>query len=73
MHAVQARLQTHVCVIEHLLATNLSHRTPLTAAANVKLRYAVMMYTRANTLAQQELDQQQNQVVGQPVVEAVLA
>ena len=32
-----------------------------------------MMYTRANTLARQELDQQQNQVVGQPVVEAALA
>jgi len=32
-----------------------------------------MMYTCANTLARQELDQQQNQVVGQPVVEAALA
>jgi len=31
-----------------------------------------MMYTRANTLARQELDRQQNQVVGQPVVEAAL-
>jgi len=32
-----------------------------------------MVYTRANTLARQELDWQQNQVVGQPVVEAALA
>jgi len=37
------------------------------------LRYAVMMYTRANTLAGQELDWQQNQVVGQLLVEAALA
>jgi len=79
MHAAQARLQTHVCAIKHLLTTNLrlcqnaSRRTSLTAAADMKLRYAVMMYTRANTLARQELDRQQNQVVGQPVVEAALA
>jgi len=65
--------------IEHLLTTSLrlcqnaSHRTSLTAAADMKLRYAAMMYTRANTLARQELDRQQNQVVGQPVVEAALA
>jgi len=39
----------------------------------MKLRYTVMMYTRANILARQELDRQQNQVVGQPVVEAALA
>ena len=32
-----------------------------------------MMYTRANTLARQEWDRQQNQVVGQPVVEAAFA
>jgi len=32
-----------------------------------------MMYTRANTLAQQKLDRQQNQVVGQPEVEVALA
>ena len=53
-HAAQARLQTHVCVNEHLLTTNLrlcqnaSHRTSRTAAADMKLRYAAMMYTRAN-------------------------
>jgi len=45
----------------------------VTAAADMKLRYAAMMYMRANTLARQELDQQQNQVVGQPVGEAALA
>jgi len=39
----------------------------------MKLRYAVMMYTRANTLAGQESDWQQNQVVGQLGVEAALA
>jgi len=39
----------------------------------MKLRYAAMMYTRANTLARQEWDRQQNQVVGQPVVEAAFA
>jgi len=39
----------------------------------MKLRYLVMMYTRANTLALQECDGQQNQVVGQQVVEAALA
>jgi len=78
-HAAQARLQTHLQVIEHLLTTNLmlcqntSHRTSLTGAANMKLRYLVMMYTRANTLALQECDGQQNQVVGQQVVEAALA
>ena len=44
----------------------------MTAAADMKLRYAAMMYTRANTLARQELDRQQNQVVGQPVVKAAL-
>jgi len=77
-HAAQARLQTHVCAIEHLLTTNLrllqnaSHRTSLTAAADMKLGYAVMMYTRANTLARQKLDRQ-NQVVGQLVVEAAFA
>ena len=38
-----------------------------------KPRYAAMMYTRAKTLARQELDWQQNQVVGQPVVEGALA
>jgi len=60
-HAAQARLQTHVQAIKHLLTTklrpcqNASHRTSLTAAADMKLRYAVMMYTRANTLARQEL------------------
>jgi len=32
-----------------------------------------MMYTRANILGLQELDRQQNQVVGQLVVEAALA
>jgi len=69
-HAAQARLQTHVCAIEHLLTTNLrlcqnaSHRTSLTAAADMKLRYAAMLYTRAKTLARQELDWQQNQVAG---------
>jgi len=68
-----------VQVTEHLVTTklrlcqNASHRTSLTAAADMKLRYAVMMYTRANTLAWQELDRQQNQVVGQPMVEAALA
>jgi len=39
----------------------------------MKVRYVVMLYTRANTLARQELDWQQNQVVGEPVVEAALA
>jgi len=39
----------------------------------MKLRYAAMMYTRADTLGWQEWDRQQNQVVGQPVVEAALA
>ena len=68
-----------VQAIEHFLTTNLricqnaSNRTSLTAAADMKLRYAAMMYTRANTLARQELDRQQNQVVGQPVVKAALA
>jgi len=68
-----------VQAIEHLLTTNLricqnaSNRTSLTAAADMKLRYAAMMYTHANTLARQELDRQQNQVVGQPVVKAALA
>ena len=38
----------------------------------MKLGYAVMMYTRANTLARQKLDRQ-NQVVGQLVVEAAFA
>jgi len=42
-------------------------------SGNMKLRYAAMMYTRANTLARQVLDRQENQVVGQPVVEAALA
>ena len=69
-HAAQLSLQTHVCVIEHLLTTNFSHRTPL---SDMKLGYAVMLYTRANTLARQELDWHQNQVVGEPVVEAALA
>jgi len=55
------------------LCQNASHMTSLTAVADMKLRYAVMMYTRANTLARQELDRQQNQVVGLPVVEAALA
>jgi len=79
-HAAQARLQTHVQAIEHLLTKNLrlcqnaSHRTSPTAAADMKLRFAVMMYTHANTLrvARQELDRQQNQLVGQPAVEAAL-
>jgi len=39
----------------------------------MKLRYAVRIYTSANKLARQELDWQQNQVVGQPMVEAALA
>jgi len=39
----------------------------------MKLRYAAMMYTRAYTLARQELDRRQNQVIGQPEVEAALA
>jgi len=57
-------------VIEHLLTTNLrlcqnaSYRTSLRAAADMKLRYVVMLYKRAKTLAQQELDWQQNQVAG---------
>jgi len=67
-HAAQARLHTHVCVIEHLLTTNLRlcqnarHRTSLAAVADMKLRYAVMLYTRAKTLAPQELNWQHNQV-----------
>jgi len=71
--------QTHVQAIEHLLTTkprlcqNASHKMSLTAAADMKLRYTAMMYTRAKTLARQELDQQQDQVGGQPVVEAALA
>jgi len=54
-HAAQARLRTHVCAIEHLLTTNLRlcqnarHRTSLAAAADMKLRYAVLLYTRAKT------------------------
>jgi len=56
-HAAQARLHTRVCAIEHLLTTNLRlcqnarHRTSLAAAADTKLRYAAMVYTRAKTLA----------------------
>ena len=71
--------QTHAQAIEDLLTTklrlcqNASHKMSLTAAANMKLRYALMMYTRAKTLSQQELDPQQDQACGQLVVGAALA
>jgi len=60
---------TPAAAIEHLLTTNLRfcqnarHKTP-GAAADMKLRYAAMLYTRAKTLFRKELDWQHKQVAG---------